>query len=237
MHQPASTKRRRAIHGGRIIVIENQLCCRAVPRNSWYARLCSFTSYTILRKKEKSKKKNTKSRMFAERLTDFSLPWCQALLNSPHIIDISLPTRRPQGTNPIINTTLRTEATIPAWKSLRTREIEDPTHLSATHFLMLSLGNGLDGYHNTLHGGMSGVLLDQSNVMCANSVSPPPNVTAQLDLRYKKSVPVPGVVLCRSVVVRREGKKMWVRGTIEDGEAGVYCESESLIIGKGRENL
>lgn len=175
--------------------------------------------------------------MFTEQLTDFSLPWCQKLLNSPDIIDISLPMRRPENTNLVITSTLRTESTIRAWKSLHTRDIQDPTHHSQTFFLVLSLGSGLQGYKDMLHGGIFSVLLDQSNAICILSVTPPPSVTAQMDLKFKKSVPVPGVVLCRSVIVRREGKKLWVRGTIEDGEGTVFCESESFWIAKGKEKL
>ncbi|KAL8825364.1 MAG: hypothetical protein Q9191_004463 [Dirinaria sp. TL-2023a] len=175
--------------------------------------------------------------MFTEQLADFSLEWCQTLLNSPDIVDISLPTRRPAHLNPLITSTLRTETTIRAWKSLHTRDIEDATHQSRTFFLMLSLGNGLQGHKGALHGGIFGVLIDQSNHICALSVAPLSIMTAQMDLRFKKSVPVPGVVLCRSVIVRREGRRIWIRCTIEDGEGGLFCESESLWVAKGDQKL
>lgn len=181
--------------------------------------------------------------MFAEQLSDFSAPWCQALLTSPDLIDITTPARRTKHfrnsvtANPLISTTFRSESTIRAWKSLRTANIEDPTSVSPTFLLLLSLGSGLGGWTDTLHGGVFGVIIDQSNSICVQAMASPPNMTAEMNLRYRKRVPLPSVVLCRSVMTKREGKKSWVRCTVEDGAGGVFCEADALWISTAQGKL
>ena len=173
--------------------------------------------------------------MFTEQLSDFSAPWCQELLNSPNLIDITTPTRRPEAaagdmiTNSLFAVTLRTETTVRAWKSLRTRQIEG-SNLSPTFLLLLSLGSGLGGYKNKLHGGILGAIMDQSHLMCAINAASSPNVTAQLNVRYKNSVPLPSVILCRSVMTKQNGRKIWIQGTVEDGFGTVFCDSEALVV-------
>ena len=55
-------------------------------------------------------------------------------------------------------------------------------------------------------------------------------MTAFLNVQYKKPVRTPGIILARGKVVKREGRKLWGKGTIEDGEGGVLATSEALFI-------
>lgn len=55
-------------------------------------------------------------------------------------------------------------------------------------------------------------------------------MTAYLKVDYKKPVRTPGIVLTRGVVVKKEGKKLWLRGTVEDGEGGILATGEALFI-------
>lgn len=48
---------------------------------------------------------------------------------------------------------------------------------------------------------------------------------------YKKPVPTPSTVLCRSWVERKEGRKVWGKGTVEDGMGTVFALGEALFIG------
>ena len=159
--------------------------------------------------------------MPSENLSDFSAPWCQTLLNSPDLINISTPTRRPEPpadrfvTNTLLSKTFKTDDTIRAWQCLQAKHT-DPSNASPTIFLLLSLGSDLNGYRGILHGGMFGVLMDQIGAICAG----PTMVTAEMTLRYKKSVPLPSVVLCRSVIIKREGRKLWTQGRMENGTGG-----------------
>ena len=171
----------------------------------------------------------------SEKLSDFSAKWCQDLLHSPELINISTTTRRPLPpadrivTNTLFSATFKTDTTVRAWQSLRAKHT-DPPNISPAFFLLLSLGSGLEGYRGTLHGGVSGVIMDQATSMCAILTAGPRAKTAEMTLRYRKSVPLPSVVLCRTVAAKREGRKIWVRGTLEDGTGAAYCEADVLFI-------
>lgn len=51
-----------------------------------------------------------------------------------------------------------------------------------------------------------------------------------LNTVYKKRIPVPGLVLCTAKIERQDGRKVYVRATIEDGEGTVYTTGESLFV-------
>ena len=77
---------------------------------------------------------------------------------------------------------------------------------------------------------MAGVILDQASSVCAVLEASPTVRTLEMKLRYMKGVPLPSVVLCRAAVTRKEGRKLWVRGIVEDGSSIVYCEAETLFL-------
>ena len=54
-------------------------------------------------------------------------------------------------------------------------------------------------------------------------------VTAEMTVRYKKTVALPAVVLCRTVAVKKEGGKLWVHGVIETEPGAENFEAKSLI--------
>lgn len=55
-------------------------------------------------------------------------------------------------------------------------------------------------------------------------------MTAYLNVRYKKPVRTPSVLLLRGWVERREGRKIFGRGTVEDGEGNVLSEGDALFV-------
>ena len=173
--------------------------------------------------------------MSSEALSDFSAQWCQTLLNSPVLINISTKDRRPQPPsdrilpNTLFSETLKTETTIRAWQILQAKHA-DPSNLSPALFLLMSLGSGLEGYKGILHGGMMGAVMDQVTSMCAVFTAGPKVVTADLNLTYKKSVSLPSVVLCSAKATRREGRKLWVQGTIEDGTGTIFCQADAVFV-------
>lgn len=67
---------------------------------------------------------------------------------------------------------------------------------------------------------MFGFIMDQVTGMCAMFMGGPTVATKEMRLRYRKMLPLPRVVLCRSVVTKREGRRIWLRGGIEDGVGG-----------------
>lgn len=56
------------------------------------------------------------------------------------------------------------------------------------------------------------------------------NGAADLNTVYKKPIPVPGPVLCTARIDRQDGRKVYVRATIEDGEGTVYTTAESMFV-------
>jgi len=55
-------------------------------------------------------------------------------------------------------------------------------------------------------------------------------LTAYLKVDYRKPVKTPGVLLARAWLEKIEGRKMWGRGTIEDGEGIVLADGNALFI-------
>ena len=54
--------------------------------------------------------------------------------------------------------------------------------------------------------------------------------TAELTVKYKKPIFTPSVVLCKGRVVKREGRKVWAKGSFEDRDGSVYAEAEGLWV-------
>ena len=51
-----------------------------------------------------------------------------------------------------------------------------------------------------------------------------------LNTAYKKPIPVPGPVLCTAKMERQDGRKLYVRATIEDGAGTVYTIGECMFV-------
>ncbi|TGO27691.1 hypothetical protein BPAE_0038g00370 [Botrytis paeoniae] len=104
---------------------------------------------------------------------------------------------------------------------------------------LMSLGTHVNGHIDTAHGGFTGVMLDDM-IGCAASIARPRDkttVTAYLHITYKKPIGTPGVVLGRSWVDRKEGRKIFGKATIEDGEGVVLATGEALFITMDRKKL
>jgi acyl-coenzyme A thioesterase PaaI-like protein len=123
--------------------------------------------------------------------------------------------------------TLATKDTIKAWQSFRKLGTEYTQNL-----VVISIGSGVNGHTDTCHGGFLGVILDEVLGNAAECERPrdKATMTAFLKVDYKKPVRTPGKILCRGNVEKKEGRKMWVRGVIEDGQGTVYAIAEGLFL-------
>lgn len=172
--------------------------------------------------------------MHEEILSDFEIPWCQELLTSPQIIDLSTPSRKPPPPNDkivpnlLFSETWKSDTTIRAFKILRTRNVLEP-NISPEYILLLSLGTGLGSFAEAIHGGAAAAILDQG-ISVASTRTGGPAWTKELSVQFKKSIRLPGVVACRSVVTSRQGRSLWVSSKIVDGEGTVYCEAKALCV-------
>ena len=98
--------------------------------------------------------------------------------------------------------------------------------------MVLKLGSGVNGHVDICHGGFVSLLLDEVIGTAAENVRQPDKstMTAYLKVDYKKPVPTPGLVLCRAWIETTEGRKMFGRGTVEDGEGTVMATGEALFV-------
>jgi acyl-CoA thioesterase FadM len=51
-----------------------------------------------------------------------------------------------------------------------------------------------------------------------------------LNTTYKRPIPVPGPVLCTAKIERQDGRKLYVRATIEDGTGTVYTTGDCMFV-------
>lgn len=55
-------------------------------------------------------------------------------------------------------------------------------------------------------------------------------MTAYLKVDYRSPVKTPGVLLARAWLEKREGRKIWGRGVIENEEGNVLADGEALFL-------
>jgi len=90
----------------------------------------------------------------------------------------------------------------------------------------------MNGFQDIAHGGFVAVMLDEIIGMACEFRQEGRvfTMTAYLNVTYKKPVRTPGTVLLRGWVDRRQGRKIWGKGTVEDGEGNVLSQGEALFV-------
>ncbi|KAK2612468.1 hypothetical protein QQS21_001572 [Conoideocrella luteorostrata] len=175
--------------------------------------------------------------------------WCLRLLCDPSLSPIATPSRQPKlsSEDSFIAETLATGNTISAWQSfykvlrpLSSRPLADTPSVDQTSgspvagelVSLLALGRGINGHSNVAHGGLVATILDDTMGMVVTLHRSPgmSGYTAFLNMKFRKPLATPSIVLCRTWLERSGGRKLWLRGTIEDGEGGLFAEAESLWI-------
>ncbi|KAH6631833.1 HotDog domain-containing protein [Chaetomium tenue] len=197
----------------------------------------------------------------ADPLAHFlAIPWTARLLTDPAAFGIVVSDRRPlaSGDKQFVRSVLSSATTVracvtfflrlppqgaekkgvvPVSKSRALlqgggpRDGEDPERPFLLFNALLDLGEDLCGHKGTMHGGALGVLLDET--MCAAADNQTQYAfTATMHTSFLRPVRLPGPVIVRSRVVRRERRKIYVRGTIEDSEGNIMTESEAMVVDK-----
>ncbi|CAK3790744.1 Hypothetical predicted protein [Lecanosticta acicola] len=173
---------------------------------------------------------------------DFQLPWIQAILCNPTTKITPLVTSGSQRTseenatrnnNTMLNQTLTHPTGLRARITFQ-RPCTEPDSLTKREFcFLLSLGTGLDGASGRAHGGFSSLVMDDLLGNCAYTEAERggyPPATATLTVDYRAPVKTPGVVLARAWMVSWEGRKIWLKGVVEDGTGGVCNAARALYI-------
>ncbi|CAF0762970.1 unnamed protein product [Rotaria sordida] len=91
------------------------------------------------------------------------------------------------------------------------------------------LGEGICGHKGIVHGGLTATMLDEVSGAAAFSCVGP-CFTANLNIDYLKPLMTPAWVLVRAHVERHEGRKVFIHGTVENGEGIVYAKAVGLFI-------
>jgi len=172
-----------------------------------------------------------------------STPWASALFSDPNLRPCVTPTRssRSSRENTLISKTLATPTTLKAWQSFY--RSPTPKYPLGECLTLLSIERDLNGYKDTMHGGVVSLLLDECMGHAAYSYRDPDTLsfTASMKIDFKRPVKTPAIILCRSWLdgERSQGRKMWIRGVIEDGDGVVYASGKSLYleVDAGRANL
>ncbi|KAI4870055.1 Thioesterase/thiol ester dehydrase-isomerase [Hypoxylon rubiginosum] len=107
---------------------------------------------------------------------------------------------------------------------------EDPRNPFLLFNALADLGGDCTSYVGTMHGGLYGVLMDEVMGTAANFQSEHGAYTVSFTTRFRRAVSPPEIVLIRGRVVRKEGRKLHLRGTIEDKDGNIMAEGEGLWI-------
>jgi thioesterase superfamily protein 4 len=172
-----------------------------------------------------------------------SIPWCAELINNPNHTTTPTLSRIVKGSteDSFFAETLQTDRTIRKCLTLNTRpdDTADPPIREVLTFF--ELGNGLNGFPNISHGGFVATMLDEEMgiLLTVNQEhmnkktamnSEITSMTAYLNIKYLAPVKTPGIVLGRAKVTKSEGRKIYVRGAIEDENRRELAVAECLFI-------
>ena len=167
--------------------------------------------------------------------------WCAQLLNDPTLIPIETPSRvvKPGTENSFLAQTLRHQDAITACQSFYklpspspANSDSDPDSVNVGEMQTIYfIGSGLNGHEGICHGGFQSLALDEIMGLIVRLYPKASNpYTIYLNVTFKKPLPTPAVILCRAWFSKLQGRKMWVGGTVGDGEGSLYATGESLFL-------
>lgn len=101
------------------------------------------------------------------------------------------------------------------------------------------------GHPTVVHGGVSTALLDESlsfllhmyQVRVAGDTPKNSTFTVNLNVNFRAAVPAPGQVVLECRLLRVEGRKYYVKGTIRDMAGKILVEAEGLWLSMRAANL
>lgn len=83
------------------------------------------------------------------------------------------------------------------------------------------LGRRLSGHSGIVHGGLVGILLDECmGRACFPKFRAKIGVTVKLEISYQAPIPINSMVLVNAETIDVQGRKAWVKATVEDVTPG-----------------
>ncbi|KAK8118522.1 uncharacterized protein PG998_003148 [Apiospora kogelbergensis] len=179
-----------------------------------------------------------------------AIPWCAKILQDKANLDVVVPDRRPLDSGESNFATTGGDGDVAVSKSaaLLAGGGPDNGEIAKNPFLLFSalvdLGVDCQSYAGTMHGGLYTVLLDEVMGTAANFQAGDVNdvhdndlitsalangaYTVRFTTNFRRPVRTPQVVLVRGRVVKREGRKLHLRGSMEDKNGEVLAEADGL---------
>jgi acyl-coenzyme A thioesterase PaaI-like protein len=182
-----------------------------------------------------SKKQKTDGPEAVASHPDFQLPWCQELIQDPQLQwTVQVPRSHFGGTvtNHMFEKTLDGPDGIRAHLSWTRPSREADAVTGIEERWLLSIGHEVDGRRGRAHGGFNALVLDQisGSVSHHSRPLPEPPATATLTVDYRAPVSTPCVILLRAWIIEKNGRKVWVKATIENGQGVICCASKALFV-------
>lgn len=194
------------------------------------------------------------------RATFLRIPWAATLLKQPNTI-CRVPNSRESkasGEDTLFAETLKQPRTLRSCLVFYQKPPADKEWVEDVSVLF-TLGNGMNGHPNVLHGGIVAALLDEAMGMlqgcnhewrhmsalakgkAEGELPPQPNAsyTATFQINYLKPVQTPGALIVSTRYLKRDGRKTWVYAEIKqrenigedyDGDEVVCATGEALFI-------
>ncbi|KAH9904891.1 thioesterase superfamily protein [Xylariomycetidae sp. FL2044] len=170
-----------------------------------------------------------------------AIPWCAQHLRGPRVRAATPLDRTPKPANEdtlFAGTLKYTPGTITAILQIYDEPEEPGARVDAVKCLA-TLGSGMNGHPNVLHGGIVATLLDEVIGLLIpinrgrgtiGRGSSSAYMTAFLNTTYVRPVPTPSTVLVRANFVKVEGRKLFAEGTIEDEHGVVLARGTALYV-------
>ncbi|KAF4631035.1 hypothetical protein G7Y89_g7094 [Cudoniella acicularis] len=167
-----------------------------------------------------------------------TIPWCSTLLDNPEFTVTPTFSRQYKASteDSLIAETLRTPNTIERCLSIYKRPAAGTSWISELRMLV-SLGSGMNGGPNVLHGGIIATLLDDviGTLLTVNKDTEAiplssSTVTASLNVTYLRKVSTPATVLVVARCLEVKGRKFSMYAEVQDGEGNVLAKADSLWI-------
>ena len=114
---------------------------------------------------------------------------------------------------------------------------EDPAEPDIVVFV--EIGSGLNGFRDTVHGGVISSLLDETLSFCVEGLrccvgseqqDPPRLYTANLNVSFRAPVYSPGVFMVSAWLKERQGRKWFLDSRMTGDNGQVYAEAKGLWV-------
>lgn len=166
-----------------------------------------------------------------------AIPWCARHLQGDRIITAAplCRTLKPAEEDSLFADTLNSRRGIFRMLQVYQKPLS-PTYRVDEVKTFLTLGSGLNGYPSVCHGGLVMTILDEviSHLVPINqdrgTIPSGAHMTAYLNTNFIKPVSTPATILTRARFTKVEGRKYFMRGTVEDENGIILAQADALFV-------